>query len=54
MFDIRVKKEISLFRDEEFDTINEICFTKTGRFIFAGTESSKIKVWDVLGTGKTF
>ena len=31
--------------------INEICFSNSGRFIFAGTESPQILVWNVLGSG---
>jgi len=51
MFDIRVNKEIACFRDHKFHTINEICFSNSGRFIFAGTESPQILVWNVLGSG---
>lgn len=51
LHDLRVKKEISTFQDESYESVYSITFSKTGRFIFAGTESTKVKVWDVLGAG---
>lgn len=51
LHDLRVKKEISTFQDDTYESVYSITFSKTGRFLFAGTESSKVKLWDVLGPG---
>lgn len=47
-----MKKEIATFFDSQnYDSIFSLKFSNSGRFIFAGTDSSKIKVWDTLGYG---
>lgn len=52
LHDLRViKKEVATFQDESYESVYSFCFSKTGRFLFAGTESAKVKVWDVLGAG---
>jgi len=51
LYDIRIDREIGTFRDKEYDTINDISFSQSGRLLFAGTESTRVKVWDILGPG---
>ena len=51
LYDIRIDREIGTFRDKLFDTINDISFSKSGRLLFAGTENTSVKVWDILGPG---
>ena len=52
LHDLRViKKEVATFQDENYESVLSFCFSKTGRFLFAATESPKVKVWDVLGAG---
>ena len=41
LYDIRVSSKLATFKDDKYyDTINDICFSKTGRLIFAATESN--------------
>ena len=52
LHDIRMKKEISTFQDtSSFESVYCINFSRSGRFIFSGTESNRVKVFDIMGKG---
>ncbi|KAL4470698.1 hypothetical protein ABPG72_016703 [Tetrahymena utriculariae] len=49
LFDLRMIEVVSVFQDQKnFDGVYSICFSNSGRFIFCGTESNKLKAFDVL------
>lgn len=50
LWDLRMKDPIVSFQDScYYDSIYSIAISPSGRFIFAASENSTLKVFDVLG-----
>ena len=50
LWDVRMDTEIAIFGDQKFpdDGINSVCFSNSGRVLFAGTDNKFVKSWDTL------
>lgn len=52
MFDIRCYGEIGVFTSESISCgITSVCFSKSGRLLFAGYEDNKCIAWDIVNPG---
>ena len=52
LHDLRMKDYVACFEQGQYESVYSVAFSKTGRFLFAGTENCDIKVWDILGNGE--
>jgi len=47
LYDTRAMGKIGLYEDKSTESANSICFSKSGRLIFASCNNMQIKVFDV-------
>jgi guanine nucleotide-binding protein G(I)/G(S)/G(T) subunit beta-1 len=49
IWDLRAIGKIGKFKEENFfETVQSMCYSKSGRLLFAAYNTNMIKVWDML------